>query len=392
MNEPGSEQKLTVAVDTWALGTSARNQGIHVYARHLLAHFREIASRYPVVIRPYTCAQAENDANLLSAATGFAPRQTGLLRFSRLWRYGGACALARVQKPDLVFSPQCNTLYFGSRVAMVVTIHDLIPVLLPCPSKRIAQTLKLLTWAAARYSHAIITDSESSKKDLINVYGVPESKVSVVYLGYDSTIFNSVPLDPERQKILLERLGIRKAYILHHGIVQPRKNLKRLIEAYRKMLARNRNLDIDLVLAGATGWGSEVVVTAAENSAGLPGHVLLPGPVSDSDLSLLVKGASLAVVPSLYEGFCLPMVESMACGVPTVASNASCLPEVSGGVLKYFDPYSVEEMSACMESVLENQDLSGKLAARGRQKALSYDWRRCAEQTLAVLISAGESL
>jgi glycosyltransferase involved in cell wall biosynthesis len=90
-------------------------------------------------------------------------------------------------------------------------------------------------------------------------------------------------------------------------------------------------------------------------------------------------------MPSLYEGFCLPMVEAMACGIPTVAANSSCLPEISGGVLRYFDPYSVDEMTVCMEEVLQSSDLRAELIGRGKQRAQQFSWELCAQQTLDVV-------
>jgi glycosyltransferase involved in cell wall biosynthesis len=178
---------------------------------------------------------------------------------------------------------------------------------------------------------------------------------------------------------------------LHHGTIQPRKNLRRLIEAYRLMLDRNQNLDLELVLAGPLGWGYEETIAAANNGGGTRGRVVLPGALSDTDLASLIKGASLVVVPSLYEGFCLPMVESMASGAPTVAANASCLPEVSGGVLRYFDPTSVEDIANCLEQVLENEETRMELAQKGKSRASCFSWQRCAEETLAVLRKYGAS-
>src|SRR6185312_3205394 len=130
------------------------------------------------------------------------------------------------------------------------------------------------------------------------------------------------------------------------------KNLVRLITAYRRMLAGNSQLDFDLVLAGPLAWQHEETVNAAQDDNPNKGKVILAGALTDRDLSLLLRGASLEVIPSLYEGFCLPMIEAMACGIPTVASNSSCLPEISGGVLRYFDPTSVEDMARSMETVL----------------------------------------
>jgi alpha-1,3-rhamnosyl/mannosyltransferase len=102
-------------------------------------------------------------------------------------------------------------------------------------------------------------------------------------------------------------------------------------------------------------------------------------------LSLLLRGAALEVIPSLYEGFCLPMLEAMACGVPTIASSSSCLPEISGGSLRYFDPYSVEAIADCIEEALESQVLRAELAGRGKERAQQFSWDLCAKETLAVV-------
>jgi glycosyltransferase involved in cell wall biosynthesis len=166
--------------------------------------------------------------------------------------------------------------------------------------------------------------------------------------------------------------------------------LKRLIEAFRLILARNRSLDLDLVLAGQMGWASEEVFSAAISGQG-SGNVILAGVVSEADLVLLIKGAELAVVPSLYEGFSLPMIESMACGTPTIASRTSCLPEISGNVLAYFDPLSMDDMATCMESALTDSQMRERLRKKGIERASKFTWERCARETLDVLMKAGKA-
>jgi alpha-1,3-rhamnosyl/mannosyltransferase len=151
------------------------------------------------------------------------------------------------------------------------------------------------------------------------------------------------------------------------------------------MLARNPQLNFNLVLAGPLGWQHEETANAARSDNASRGKVVLTGALSDRDLSLLVRGASLEVIPSLYEGFCLPMVEAMACGIPTIAANSSCLPEISGGVLRYFDPNSIEDIGACIEAVLQSRDLQAELGTRGREHARKFSWDVCAQQTVAVL-------
>lgn len=371
-----------IAFDTWSLGGHARNHGIHVYARQLLTHFRDLGSQYGIEIMPYVSPSIDNEANSFTAAEGFTPRSTGLLKFDRLWRFGGACALASLQNVDLVFSPHCTSLYLGNFAPAVVTIHDLTPLRMPWSSRRITTTLRFCLWSAAHFSRAIITDSMWSRQDLIHTYGLPESKVVVVNLAYNKEKFNTSPAEPQLLADLKVKLGITKPYVLHHGVIKPSKNLARLIKAHDELTGRNRNLDLQLVLAGPLGWDYEDVLAAAKLSNG---NVVLAGALSDDDLAVLVKGASLEVIPSLYEGFCIPLVEAMACGVPTIAANSSCLPEISGGVLRYFNPESVEEISVCMEQALENEDLRKELSEKGQLRAQDFSWRRCAEETLAIL-------
>src|SRR5262249_50722189 len=154
-----------------------------------------------------------------------------------------------------------------------------------------------------------------------------------------------------------------------HGVIKSYKNLKRLIQAYRSMLERNRNLDLDLVLAGPVGWDYQDVMAGVVGCVRFRARGTFTGFLSDAEVAMGIKGASLAVITSLYDGFCRPLVDSMASGIPTIASNGSCLPEISGGVLRYFDPESVEEMSACMEEVLEKPEIGRELVEKGLLRA-----------------------
>jgi len=376
---------LKIALDPWVLASRLRYHGTYVYAQNLITQFKAIAEDRPEIsFYLFTSPEAANDAGAIAPGRRFELARTGLLAHDRFWRIGGIGLAAARVRADLVFSPTSNILPIGG-VPVVCTIHDVIPSVMPVSSRKIALMVRSLMWSAARLSRGIITVSECSKKDIVSTYKLSDSKVSVVYSGHDTAVFNETAPEPERKKGLLNRLGINRAYLFHHGVIQPRKNLIRLMQAYRLMLSRNRNLELDLVLAGRLGWDYEEIVALAGDGANHPGRVVLTGALEDPDLATLIKGSTLVVIPSLYEGFCFPMVEAMACGVPTIAANSSCLPEVSGGVLKYFDPLSVEEMAACMEEVLENEETRRGLAQRGRQRAAFFSWRRCAEQTLEVL-------
>jgi glycosyltransferase involved in cell wall biosynthesis len=272
-------------------------------------------------------------------------------------------------------------------VPVAVTIHDAMPSKLPRHLTDKNRSLRAITWAAARLAEKIITDSEHSKKDLIELYRLPPEKVNVVYLGFDRTTYNSVTPNVEEQSALLRKLGIQQPYILHHGMVQLRKNLPKLIGAYQILSERLPSFDAQLVLAGPFGLGSEGIIRLASEQP-YRQRIMFTGPLVSKDLALLIKGASLCVIPSLYEGFCLPMVEAMACGTPTVVANSSCLPEVSGGLLRYFHPESEEDMAATMETALQDTDLRQQLVSHGLKRASEFSWRRCAQETLTTLTSS----
>jgi glycosyltransferase involved in cell wall biosynthesis len=381
---------VRIAIDSWTLASRFRCQGTYVYTQNVLREFKKIArAGAGVHFALFASGRNGNDAISIAPEEKFELCSSRLLDHDRLWRLGGAGFSAARSGADVIFVPTAATLPVGP-VPAVCTIHDVTPVTMPSHSNKVSAMQRLLLKGCARLSRAIITSSECSKKDIVALLGVPEEKVSVVHDGCDHSVFNTMPAAPDAMAGLRLRLGIGKPYVLHHGTVQPRKNLKRLIEAYRLMLARNRSLDLDLVLAGQVGWGSEEVFSAAIGGQGR-GNVILAGVVSEADLVLLIKGAGLAVVPSLYEGFSLPMIESMACGTPTIASRTSCLPEISGDVLAYFDPLSIDDMAMCMQSVLVDSQMRDRLRHAGVERASQFTWERCAQETLDVLMKAGKA-
>src|SRR5215813_7155154 len=382
---------MKIAIDSWVLARRFRHQGTYVYARSLITEFKKITTTRPEIqFSLFTSPNNSNDAAQVGAARGFELTATSLLAHQHLWRIGGANIAAARTHADLIFAPALSLLPVG-QIPIVCTIHDVTPVVMPSHSLKVTLWQRTLLRSSAKRARAIIAVSECSKNDLLRIYGIPESRVFVIYNGYDKAIYNDGPADPERQKSLLSHLGLDKPYILHHGVIQPRKNLKRLIEAWRLLSSRNPNLEFDLVLAGPRGWEYQEILATGGNRAATQGRVVFPGVLDDPDLAMLIKGASLVVMPSLYEGFCLPMVEAMACGVPTIASNNSCLPEISGGVLKYFDPRSVEEMAACIDQALQDDALRQRLMEEGKQRAAQFDWATCAKKTLAILEGFGSS-
>jgi glycosyltransferase involved in cell wall biosynthesis len=381
------KSSLTIAYDTWTLQPRFRNHGIYVYAGRLLREFRKLAASHSVIVRPFLSSENCDDLGDVAPAPGFEPRVAACLRWDRTWRFVGAAWESFRSGADVTFCPTSSTHWCGW-VPMVTTIHDVTPIRMPSHSRNVTAKLRFSMWCSARASAAILTDSKHSKADIVDIYGVKPENVTVVYLGYEDSLYNSEPADRDLQSSLWNRFGIRPPYIIHHGVIQPRKNLERLITAYAELRRRDRSSDVQLVLAGPRGWQYESVFRAAEQcrSRGIP--LVTTGALPDPHMAALVKGATLAVIPSLYEGFCLPMVEAMASGVPTVASRSSCLPEVSGDKLVYFDPYSTEEMVEVIRKGLDDTGLRRKLREDGLKHVVSFCWQRCAEETLNAILAA----
>jgi len=380
---------VKIAVDSWTLASRFRCQGTYVYTQNLLREFKEIARQdADVSFSLFASGRNGNDAVRIATEDRFELCSSRLLDHDRLWRFGGAGLSASRSRANVMFIPTAATLPIGP-VPAVCTIHDVTPITMPSHSSKVSTMQRVLLKGCARFSRAIITSSECSKSDIVKLLGVPEEKVAVIHDGCDQSLFNADPPDVAALAALRARLGIQRSYLLHHGTIQPRKNLKRLIEAFHLMLENDSNLEFDLVLAGQQGWASDEIMKAAATNRSC-GKVILAGVLGDSELAHLIKGASLAVVPSLYEGFSLPMVEAMACGVATVASNTSCLPEISGNALAYFDPSSVEDMASCMNRVLGDSAFSHRLREKGIERARQFTWKRCARETLDVLKKVGQ--
>jgi len=375
---------LIVAIDTLFLSKRFRHTGTGVYLSHVLSECLRIAeAASPNVEFHGFMPPNENWAKNGFVSPFLRVHNAPVLAQRRLWLLGGMAIHTALVRPDLVFLPTAHHSVPGRSAPVVTTILDAMPSRLSSDLIGNSMALRAITWINARLASKIITISKWSRQDLVEIYRLNPEKVEVVYLGYDKGLYNEAPPDPEASDALLARLGIRRPFILHHGMVQLRKNVHRLIRAWDRMMEGNRSFDAQLVLAGPKGFGYEQILKVGEASANRD-QIILTGALSDAELATLIKNASLCVIPSLYEGFCLPMVEAMACGVPTVASSSSCIPEVSGGVLEYFDPLSVEEMAEIIRRALEDSDLRDRLRQKGLARAAEFSWERCARQTLGI--------
>jgi glycosyltransferase involved in cell wall biosynthesis len=293
------------------------------------------------------------------------------------WAIGGRPALPpSLASTDLVHSPiPAAVPPKGEGQRLVVTVHDLAflihPELFP-PQWRLMYRAGLLR--IVRSADAVIAVSRHTAEDLARRTRLPPARVHVIPLAA------SLPRGAADVDEVLARLKVPSPFVLFVGTLEPRKNVVRLIRAYRRVAARGA--PHALVLAGPMGWRHQALMK--ELAVEAPGRVVLTGPTGPSDLDALYRGASVFVYPSLYEGFGLPVLEAMARGAPCVVSIASSLPEVAGEAAVPVDPRSVAGLAEAMERVINDRELAERLRAAGRVRAGSFSWDETARRTLEV--------
>jgi len=262
---------------------------------------------------------------------------------------------------------------------IVITIHDLIPILYPDTYTMIDRTYwRHVLPLFAKTAEQIITVSESTKNDLVSLLNIDETKVSVTPLGIDNRYKK-----PLKDNIMtINRYYLPDQYILYVGTLQPRKNLATLIYAFYK-LKQVKQIKHKLVIVGKKGWLYNDIFKLV-NKFNIASEVKFTGYVPDEDLPYLYNAADLFVYPSFYEGFGLPPLEAMACGTPVITSNTSSLPEVVGDAGIMVDPYDVDGLAQAMYEVLTNDDLREDLIKKGIERAKMFSWEKTARETLKV--------
>jgi glycosyltransferase involved in cell wall biosynthesis len=299
-----------------------------------------------------------------------------VIPFPRMWTHVRLSweLLTRRPRPAVLFVP-AHVLPLIHPLPSVVTVHDL--GYRRFPNAHPPRQRRYLDWStgfSARRATHLLADSQATRRDLAEFYGVPPGKVTVVYPGGPEGLARVDPA-PVRQ-----RHRLPAEYVLHVGTLQPRKNLARLIEAVASLRARRPALG--LVLAGRPGWLAEPLLALARAHADF---VHLLDYVPQADLAGLYSGARVFAFPSLYEGFGFPILEAMACGTPVVCSNTSSLPELAGEAALLVDPLDPAALAAALEHVLTDAALAAELAARGPAQARQFTWEAAASRTLAVL-------
>ncbi|MGH2541689.1 MAG: glycosyltransferase family 4 protein [Ardenticatenaceae bacterium] len=262
----------------------------------------------------------------------------------------------------------------------VVTIHDLIPLILPpYRGNPLVRSYTALVARAARRSDHILADSHASRRDILRLLDVAPARVTTVYLAADERFR---PQSPSAIAAVRQRYNLPEHFALYLGGFDVRKNVPLLLEA----LARSR-AKWPLVIAGRLPSSDTVFAPDPRRltaELGLQARVCFIGGIEEEEKPALLGAASLFVFPSAYEGFGLPLLEAMACGIPTLTTTASSLPELAGDAAALVPPNDIGALRDAMNRLMAEPDARATLAARGPAQAAHFSWERCAAETMAV--------
>jgi glycosyltransferase involved in cell wall biosynthesis len=355
---------VRIAIDARKL----RDFGIGTYIRNLLRHLARLdaTTEFVVLCREQDCAfvteLGENFRAVTEPSRPYSLREQFAIPLE-LRRAG----VNLFHAPHYVLPPMtpCRS---------VVTIHDCIHLRFPqyLPSRLGYAYARSSLWVAAHRSARVLTVSEASKRDILEYFRVPESKVTVIYNAIDERFHEEPPADEVMR--VQERYQLTDPFILYAGNIKPHKNLERLIEAFH-MVRRGELEHIKLLIIGDE-ISKYATLRRAVHRYKLHKHVRFFGFVPDATLAILYRLARVFVFPSLYEGFGLPPLEAMASGTPVITSNLSSLPEVVGDAAMLIDPYQPDAIAGAMRRVLQDERLRDDMRERGLARVREFSWGR----------------
>ncbi len=364
---------------------SSEKTGIGYYLWEILNHWGKNDIPYELIL--YSALDFEIPPQLAASHVHYRKR-VFRMRPAEAWMHTILPIQLRMDRVDVYWGPNYAMPLVPFGAPSVLTVHDMVYRIFP-------ETMKRVTYLHNRYGleryvrrcNHIITDSENTKRDLVGFLDLPVEKIEVVPLGVSGRFALSV--NSVSDDVIMKNLGLeQRSYLLTVGTLEPRKNLTRVIKAY-KLFMQDQNshcgADTILVVVGAEGWGD----TSAEVRRELGEKIKYMGYVSDEMLGALYRHARGFVYMSLYEGFGLPPLEAMSCGTPVLVSNTSSLPEVVENCGLYADPTRVEDIAHQMRRLCDD-DVQVLLATAGRARAEQMQWGITADKTLSLLCVIGE--
>jgi glycosyltransferase involved in cell wall biosynthesis len=372
----GAREQGRVAMRLLIDGTPLllRSGGVKNYLYYWLLHLKKLAGPSSIRIFPFLneLGELHHERSTLGLFSTFVR-----LLFLHFANVRGNPVLNLVgRRIDLFHASSTQVWNVPTNTRFSATLYDMTCWLFPethLPAN--VRATREFAETVAQRADGFIAISESTRDDAVRLLGLRREKIRVIYPGVAEDFFLATP---ETAAEVRRRYGLARPYVLFVGIVEPRKNLDVLLEAYSGLPASVRG-DFELVIAGAMGWASPIMVSRL---CAPPGGVRYLGYVPEADLPGLTAGAELFAYPSLYEGFGLPVAQAMAAGVAVVTSNISSLPEIAGDAAMLVDPRSVAEVRAALVSALQSPELRARLGNNGRRRVQQYRWELCAAQSL----------
>jgi len=302
-----------------------------------------------------------------------------------LWYFGRPRLDRLIGGVDAFFFPNVNFMAVSPGVRIFATAHDLSFEV--CPEtfswKRRAWHFILNPRRFFHLADRIFSVSRSTRDDLVSRYGIPPGRITVIPSGLDP-MFRIYDRNDPHLLAVKEKYGLPFYFVLSFGAFEPRKNQVAIVHAF-ETLKRSRNpkfAKLFLVLAGVSGWKDREIRHAVEHSP-FRGNIVLSGFIAPEDKPAFYNLASVFAYPSFYEGFGFPALEALGCGVPTVASNNTSLPEVVGDAGILVDPHRPDELFRALEAVLTDRDLAERLRKRGPERARRFSWEMAAKLVLS---------
>ena len=349
--------------------------GVGTYTHHLIKEMSMIYPKDKIYLIDYRDYEMFKNLNKII----IAPSVKYLPKKSYFWHLYSQFRLRKNDfKLDIIHSPENATLFVNLKnQKKIITVHDIRPYLFP-ELGITGVRYKFALPRTLKTADKIITDSNSTKKDLINYFNIPEEKIKVILLAADEKfeVLNNEKINEVKQKFNLDF-----PFVLYVGILTKHKNIPTLIKAFYKI--KKEDIKHKLVIAG-TKRGKYKEIFETIDKLNLQNDIVFTGYISDEDLPALYNAADLFVYPSLFEGFGLLPLESMACGTPVITSNTSSLPEVVGDAGIMIDPHDVDRLADAMHEVLSNDRLREDMIKKGLERAKMFSWEKCAKETLKV--------
>lgn len=372
---------MHIAIDLIPL--TGGNAGLERYARQLIhaVATRGSENRYTLLMNQQTPDNLCPDVSNVSVRRLSTPRTAPFI-----WNQLYLPTQLLTGEFDLVHSPVSPPVFVTPRTPYIVTVHDLTFEFYPETMTRFARSYwSIFTRHRISSADAIITVSESTKRDLVAEYGVSSERVTAVPLAIDEEINRSVT-DDERHTVL-SQYTIEKPYLLYVGTLEPRKNIVRLIKAFDQVKT-DTGCDHRLVIVGKKGWLFDDIF-AVVRDRDLENEVVFTGFVPDEHLPAFYDAADGFVFPSLYEGFGLPPLEAMAHGTPVIIGDSSSLPEVVGNAGLLVDPENIESIADGIARLVTDAELRVNLGRRAARRAQTFSLDRLADRTLDVYHETG---